>query len=307
MSKGLQKSLQNYISKLKNNTQPLQNTPNPLKSTSRLLSACKNPKTPSFAVDQNQSNGQDNALTLTDIDRFLIENFNSLYTDDQNRDDDNHMEENGYDKSSLILSESPKFFKVPPNLHSSQRFFVSPGTSNSLVDSSVLTTSDGDDEPPTRPHHTDENGCDQSVILSESPKFFKVPPNLHSSQRFFVSPAGTSNSLVDEARSIDEASSSDGDDELPTLPHHTVAVLTSSQDPYDDFRRSMQEMVEVRQGAHRQPLDWDFLEELLFCYLKLNEKKVHKYILGAYMDLMVSFRRDMDRIPVSQPYSGKST
>ncbi|XP_077233622.1 transcription repressor OFP14-like [Tasmannia lanceolata] len=240
MPKSLQKSLQGYVSKLKKNTLPFHNPPKTLTSTSWLLSACKHPKTASFAVARNQSDGQDNAATLMDIDRFLFENFKSLYTDDH---------KNEYDKS-VILSDSPRF----------------------------------------------ENEYDKSVILSDSPRFVKTPPHLHASDRFFVGP-GLSDSLVEEARL---SASTKPDDDPPELPDHTVAVPAFSKDPYADFRQSMHEMVEARQVDQCQPLDWDFLEELLFCYLKLNEKRAHKYIIGAFVDLMVSFRRGSDRIPVSQ-------
>lgn len=56
-----------------------------------------------------------------------------------------------------------------------------------------------------------------------------------------------------------------------------------SENPYEDFRRSMEEMVE----AHGVK-DWKGLEELLGCYLKINGKTNHGYIVGAFIDLLVS-------------------
>ncbi|XP_057252393.1 transcription repressor OFP13 [Beta vulgaris subsp. vulgaris] len=56
-----------------------------------------------------------------------------------------------------------------------------------------------------------------------------------------------------------------------------------SNSPYEDFRRSMEEMVE----AHGLK-DWQGLEELLGCYLKINGKNNHGYIVGAFIDLLVS-------------------
>lgn len=54
-----------------------------------------------------------------------------------------------------------------------------------------------------------------------------------------------------------------------------------------DFRRSMQEMVEAR-----DPIDirenWDYLHELLTCYLALNPKSTHKFIVRAFADLLIS-------------------
>lgn len=56
-----------------------------------------------------------------------------------------------------------------------------------------------------------------------------------------------------------------------------------SKHPYVDFRKSMEEMVE----AHSLK-DWDALEDLLFCYLRVNPKSNHSYILSAFVDLMFS-------------------
>lgn len=34
--------------------------------------------------------------------------------------------------------------------------------------------------------------------------------------------------------------------------------------------------------------NWEFLHELLLCYLALNPKSTHKFIIGAFADLLVS-------------------
>ncbi|XP_068651529.1 transcription repressor OFP14-like [Aristolochia californica] len=238
MPKGIQKSIQVYFSKFRKPVSPLHNYGVPhdphVASAGWLLSACKHPRTPSFADDRDQRKaGQD---TLKDIDQFLIENFKSLYNDSRRKDED-----------------------------------------------------DGDDN---------EKGeeASKNVALCESPTFVRTPPNLRSSHRFFVS-TSDDNSLFDGPRpsseTTDSASSIAGD---ARLPGDSFAVLTYSRRPYHDFRRSMQEMVEARQREGAQPpLDWDFMEELLFCYLKLNERRAHKYILGAFVDLIVSFRGEAER------------
>ncbi|XP_058075627.1 transcription repressor OFP14 [Magnolia sinica] len=241
MPKGLQKSLQIYISKLKKATPQSQKGPSH-PTTSWLLSACKYPKTPSFAVDRDHSNSRDNAATLTDIDRFLFENFNSLYTQEHNNE-----------------------------IHDTQTKNVYTSNSATYINDIDIDTDDG---------------CDKTMIMSDSTRFLKTPPNLRSSQRFFASPC-TSNSLLEEAQSSRSAS----DDMAHTLPGESIALLTYSHDPYDDFRQSMQEMVDAHQVDQCQPLDWDYMEDLLFCYLNLNEKRAHKYILGAFVDMMISFRQ----------------
>ncbi|XP_008775318.2 transcription repressor OFP14 [Phoenix dactylifera] len=203
----------------------LPNPPSPSNAAgSWLLSACKYPKTPSFAIDRDQPDddgsggARDPAATLSDVDRFLYENFGSLYYRDKD--------------GTEFSSESPSY-------------------------DAELTAG-----------------------------------MIRSSERFFVSP-GTSNSLLDEARPSAAASSSSSrrSDAGPAVLGDGVAVTTFTKDPYDDFRRSMQDMVEARHVDPRQPLDWDFMEELLFCYLELNDRSVHKYILRAFTDLAVSYRR----------------
>ncbi|KZV55269.1 hypothetical protein F511_06746 [Dorcoceras hygrometricum] len=95
------------------------------------------------------------------------------------------------------------------------------------------------------------------------------------SERLFFEPGDTS--------SIVKA-----DDEMVNNNHgalpfkESVALALESSDPYMDFKKSMQEMVET-QGLK----DWDCLEELLGWYLKMNGKTNHCYIVGAFVDLLV--------------------
>ncbi|KAK1259094.1 hypothetical protein QJS04_geneDACA005481 [Acorus gramineus] len=169
MVKGLHKSFQDYLSKLKKPYQPIT-------TTSRLLSACKYPKTLSLDLRSPPQPSSSSAATLADVDRFLSENFSSLYND----------------------------------VKASDRF---------LVDEEERSS--------------------------------------------------TSNPTVDG-----------------------VAVVTMSMDPCKDFRRSMEEMVLTREGDVEGcgALDWEYLEELLFCYLELNEKKLHGLVLRAFADLVVTLQ-----------------
>lgn len=78
------------------------------------------------------------------------------------------------------------------------------------------------------------------------------------------------------------------------------AVPKLSPDPYGDFKRSMEEMVaamglaEEDGGDHvgqqrRLQLSGAQqmrLQELLLCYLALNRKNAHKYIVGAFSDVL---------------------
>ncbi|XP_008797391.1 transcription repressor OFP12 [Phoenix dactylifera] len=94
-----------------------------------------------------------------------------------------------------------------------------------------------------------------------------------ASRRFFPAAPGPSNSIVDSAAVA------------VGVVGAGVAVPTYSPDPYWDFRRSMEEMVaalglDLRVHAVH-------LHELLLCYLALNRKHAHKYIVGAFADLIV--------------------
>ncbi|CAN1143854.1 Transcription repressor OFP13 [Linum perenne] len=77
-----------------------------------------------------------------------------------------------------------------------------------------------------------------------------------------------------------------------------VAVAVDSRDPLVDFRNSMEEMVEAL-GLK----DWESMEKLLNCYLKVNEEGNHGYVVGAFVDLLVGLAFD-DR--TTTPHSGCS-
>ncbi|QHO45890.1 Transcription repressor [Arachis hypogaea] len=85
------------------------------------------------------------------------------------------------------------------------------------------------------------------------------------------------------------SSASAGDESKAVLFEGSVAVTTYSPDPYLDFRQSMEEMVEARPELMADvKSNWHVLQELLMCYLALNPKSTHKFILGAFADLLVT-------------------
>ncbi|KAL7114165.1 hypothetical protein ACP275_04G103100 [Erythranthe tilingii] len=154
-------------------------------------------------------------------------------------------------------------------------------------------------------------------LLLESPRLLAPPPpeNLRGSARFFVATGSSSSLIVDEAppyssargggsstaaKEADEIGKSDSaaeDDDL-------IAILTYSPNPYDDFRRSMQEMVEARL-EHGGEVDWEFMDELLFRYLEMNNEKFCRHILRAFVDLAVVLRENSAMIPARRrPWGG---
>ncbi|XAR50625.1 hypothetical protein NMG60_11004994 [Bertholletia excelsa] len=247
MPNPLQKSLHDYLAKI--TRPPTRNIHLPSRTFS-FLSGCRHPRTPSFSVDRH-TNGED-AATLADIDRFLFENFRSLYMKDES-EESKKTTRCKYDEEKPCECElsldSPRFTELPVlDLSGSLRFFATPGSSGSLME-----------EARTSGTTSEEIGSSSS------------------------SPTGG------------ESARRESDDEKRSMgPVDFITVLTYSQHPHDDFRRSMMEMVEAR--LHHGKVDWEFMEELLFCYLNLNDKKSYKYILSAFVDLVLALRENSSKV-----------
>uniref|UniRef100_A0A2P2NPN3 Transcription repressor n=1 Tax=Rhizophora mucronata TaxID=61149 RepID=A0A2P2NPN3_RHIMU len=60
----------------------------------------------------------------------------------------------------------------------------------------------------------------------------------------------------------------------------SVPVVKNSQNPYEDFKRSMLEMI-----LERQMFEDKDLEELLQCFLSLNKKQYHGVIVEAFSEI----------------------
>ncbi|XP_016467547.1 transcription repressor OFP15-like [Nicotiana tabacum] len=96
-------------------------------------------------------------------------------------------------------------------------------------------------------------------------------------KRLFFEPGKTSSIL-------EEAKNSNGFEFLP-FKESCVVMTMDSMDPFLDFKKSMEEMVE----ANHEIKDCEkCLEELLTAYLKVNEKSNHRYIINAFFDLLIS-------------------
>ncbi|GMY34228.1 transcription repressor OFP14 [Fagus crenata] len=269
MPKKLQKSLHDYLTKMKKPTPHIQFPSNSFSSSKNwILSGCKHPKTLSFAIDSNQDKAgindddddddddnddhDDNnkgAATLSDIDRFLLENFKSLYINEHEDIDNNGKRgKEKHEGEKPVLFGSPRLMDPSPDICGSHRFFITPSLSSSLIEEARMSVST-----------TSEDVGSTSTSTSTT-------QNDHTKGKGVM------------------------------LPDDSIAVLAYSPSPYDDFRRSMQEIVEARMRNHGK-VDWDFMEELLFCYLNLNEKKSYRYILSAFVDLIIVLRQNSDRIP----------
>lgn len=254
-------------------------------STGWILRGCKHPKTLSFACDDQKENEEkqgggegdgdsdgDEAATLSDIDRFLLENFKSLYKEDDDGGSRAKSEEDEVlnIKGGGVLMESPRLFMEPSaediNINGSRRFFVAPGSSSSLMEeaqTSQLTTNTSED------------------IMTSSGFGFAFA-NISGS---------TSTGTSDSSSSCNDSARTSSYSAKEVLsPDDFITVLTYSNSPYDDFKKSMQEMIEARL-KHNGKIDWEFMEELLFCYLNLNDKKSYRFILRAFVDMIIFLRR----------------
>ncbi|KAK7335946.1 hypothetical protein VNO80_28097 [Phaseolus coccineus] len=256
------KKIRDYLFKIKSPRPQIR-----LPSKNWILSGCKHPRTPSFAVYSGgnerrhhhhvhvrNNNNNNDAATLADVDRFLFENFKSLYLKDDEETLNSKRVFEGEDENHEVEETTS-----PRDLHGSTRFFVKPGFSGSLVEDAFTNTT-------MNTTTSDEVGSVSTV-----------------STLYDVSSCSS-----DEKEGADHA-----------LPDDSIALLTHSTMPYEDFRRSMQEMVNNHEGV----VDWDFMEELLFCYLNLNHKKSHKFILGAFVDLITAMRRSNSEPASDKPRS----
>ncbi|KAL6626871.1 hypothetical protein ACP70R_030597 [Stipagrostis hirtigluma subsp. patula] len=90
---------------------------------------------------------------------------------------------------------------------------------------------------------------------------------------FFLSPARTARSSTRPARA------------RAALPG-AVPVETYSSDPKGQFLDSMAEMAAAwgTKGMTKAKY-WEFMDDLLRCYLERNDLAVHEYVLAAFADL----------------------
>ncbi|XP_010426870.1 PREDICTED: transcription repressor OFP18-like [Camelina sativa] len=140
-------------------------------------------------------------------------------------------------------------------------------------------------EPPPRSFSSSSSYSSYSSFSSTS-HVMENPPEiesienvirgLKSSKRLIFEQRGTSNSILDCATKRE-----DHDDEEEGF----MLLSLETNDPYSDFKNSMEKMVE----AHALHHDWKSLEKLLFWFLKVNAKTSHRYIFAAFVDLVLNF------------------
>lgn len=268
MPKNLRKSLQRYFSKIK--TQHSHQLRLPSKKWISLKS-CKHPRTPSFSIENK--NNKDDEATLADIDQFLFENFKSLFLDEH---DDAHSNKN---TKSIVRSDEDE-----------EKDEEKTGKNKSSNLGRIFFDSSEGGSP------LDLNGSNRFF----TPRGFSGSTTT-STTNTFEETGSSSNSSTSKTFNINSSSKED----KMNIPNNCVVVLANSPNPYDDFRKSMQENVEAR-IMKNQSVDWDFLEELLFCYINMNEKKSCKFILSAFCDLISVMRQSSDTEPEADPEKPRS-
>ncbi|KAG2309162.1 hypothetical protein Bca4012_081918 [Brassica carinata] len=135
-----------------------------------------------------------------------------------------------------------------------------------------------------------------------------VIKGLRSSERLIFESKGESNSILEEATIKQE--------EQETEEESFMLLSLESKDPYSDFKRSMEEMVE----AHTLHHDWRSLEKLLSKFLKVNAKTSHRYIFAAFVDLLLNLtlhtnepinvdiaKDDVEGVSASRATAGEAT
>ncbi|KAL0732349.1 hypothetical protein Bca4012_008558 [Brassica carinata] len=157
---------------------------------------------------------------------------------------------------------------------------------------------------------TAADSSSSSTSLDESDNYcfapeHSPPPDLTSvlaSRRFFFSSPGRSNSITDSSPDLRTRFSCEPAT-VTTSSTTSTRLLTGgtavkqyvqSPDPYKDFRRSMQEMLDAVTDAG-DVRRYEFLHELLISYLSLNAADTHKFIIRAFADILVSLLSDGHR------------
>lgn len=146
----------------------------------------------------------------------------------------------------------------------------------------------------TNPIHDQDNYEHDEIDPPEITESIEnVIKGLRSSERLIFETKGESNSILEEATTKREPEEEEEEKGF-------MLLSLDSNDPYSDFKRSMEEMVE----AHALHLDWTSLEKLLFQFLKVNAKTSHKYIFAAFVDLLVNLALQTSK-PTKINYNAK--
>ncbi|KAL9678213.1 hypothetical protein QQ045_016052 [Rhodiola kirilowii] len=125
-------------------------------------------------------------------------------------------------------------------------------------------------------HYNEPPKCSISLIDDDLEATTESVIRGLKSDRLFFEPDET-NSILAEAKEAESGYDSN-------VEKNVTLLSMESKDPFLDFKKSMEEMVEANNGV----MDWNWLQELFGCYLNVNEKSNHGFIIGAFVELLVS-------------------
>ncbi|KAG2329179.1 hypothetical protein Bca52824_000359 [Brassica carinata] len=148
-------------------------------------------------------------------------------------------------------------------------------------------------EPPSRSFSSSSTTTNIIEKPRERECIENVIRGLKSSKRLIFERRGRSNSILEEVTTREE------EEDASEEEQGFMLLSLESNDPYSDFKKSMEKMVDLHALHH----DWRRLEKLLFLFLKVNVKTSHQYICAAFADLLlnlaVGFSTDVPREPRS--------
>lgn len=149
-------------------------------------------------------------------------------------------------------------------------------------------------EPPSRSFSSSST----TTNIMEKPREIECIENvirgLKSSKRLIFERRGRSNSILEEVTKEEEEE--DAPEEEDSIEGFMLLSLESN-DPYLDFKKSMEKMVELHALHH----DWRRLEKLLFLLLKVNVKTSHEYICAAFVDLLLNLAVETSKDIAQEP------
>ncbi|KAJ4890085.1 Transcription repressor OFP18 [Raphanus sativus] len=146
-------------------------------------------------------------------------------------------------------------------------------------------------EPPSRSLSSSSTTTNNMEKPREIECIENVIRGLKSSKRLIFERRGRSNSILEEVTKRDE------EEDAPEEEEGFMLLSLESNDPYSDFKKSMEKMVDLHALHH----DWRRLEELLFLLLKVNVKTSHKYICAAFVDLLLNLAVESSKDVAQEP------
>lgn len=144
-----------------------------------------------------------------------------------------------------------------------------------------------------------------SPLQSESPGFLFPPRRAAriSAGSAFTSASSSPSAAAAGGGISSPASTVPTAEEIGGSERDVVVIVTYSMNPCEEFRRSMVEMVAARVESGGE-VDREFMEDLLFRYLELNNNKFFRDILHAFLEVIGVLQVDSGKTSRRRRWSG---